>query len=72
MHGHAAAGDLALECLVGTQQQLLAGLAAGVKRALNLNAAERAVASSPPYSRANGTPWATHWSMISTLIWASR
>ena len=41
MHGHAAGGDLALERLVGAEQQLLAGLAAGVKRALDLNAAER-------------------------------
>ena len=34
-------GDLALERLVGAEQQLLAGLAAGVKRPLDLNAAER-------------------------------
>jgi hypothetical protein len=30
------------------------------------------LASSPLYSRAKGTPCATHWSMISTLICASR
>ncbi len=42
MHGHAAGGDLPLECLVGTEQQLLAGLAAGVKGSLDLDAAEGA------------------------------
>ena len=30
------------------------------------------LARSPPYSRANGTPCATHWSMMFTLISASR
>ena len=42
VHGHGAGGDLPLERLVGTEQQLLARLAAGVKRALDLNSAERA------------------------------
>jgi hypothetical protein len=54
------------------QQQLLARLAARVEGARHLRAAERAVASTPPYSRANGTPCATHWSMMFTLISASR
>ena len=31
-----------------------------------------ALSSSPPYSRANGTPWATHWSMMLTDTSASR
>ena len=38
-----AGGDLALECLVGADQQLLPGLAAGVERARHLDAAEGAV-----------------------------
>ena len=38
-----AGGDLALERLVGADQQLLAGLAAGVEGAGDLHAAERAV-----------------------------
>ena len=41
VHRHGAGGDLTLERLVGPQQQLLAGLAAGVKRALDLHSAER-------------------------------
>ena len=40
---HGAGGDLALHRLVGADQQLLAGLAAGVERAGDLHAAERAV-----------------------------
>ena len=40
---HGAGGDLALEGLVGADQQLLAGLAAGVEGARDLHAAERAV-----------------------------
>ena len=40
---HGAGGDLALEGLVGADQQLLPGLAAGVERAGDLDAAERAV-----------------------------
>ena len=40
---HGAGGDLALERLVGADQQLLAGLAAGVEGAGDLDAAERAV-----------------------------
>ena len=40
---HGAGGDLPLEGLVGADQQLLAGLAAGVERARDLDAAERAV-----------------------------
>ena len=40
---HGAGGDLALEGLVGADQQLLAGLAAGVEGAGDLHAAEGAV-----------------------------
>ena len=40
---HGAGGDLALERLVGADQQLLAGLAAGVEGARDLHAAEGAV-----------------------------
>ena len=40
---HGAGGDLPLERLVGADQQLLAGLAAGVERARDLDAAEGAV-----------------------------
>ena len=40
---HRAGGDLALEGLVGADQQLLAGLAAGVEGARDLDAAEGAV-----------------------------
>ena len=40
---HRAGGDLALESLVGADEQLLAGLAAGVEGARDLDAAERAV-----------------------------
>ena len=40
---HGAGGHLALECLVGADQQLLAGLAAGVEGAGDLHAAEGAV-----------------------------
>ena len=42
-HRHRAGGDLALEGLVGADQQLLAGLAAGVEGARDLDAAEGAV-----------------------------
>ena len=47
VHGHGAGGDLTLERLVGAQQQLLAGLAAGVKRALDLHSAEGARREQP-------------------------
>ena len=43
IHPHGAGMDLAFERLVGAEQQLLAGLAAGVERARDLRAAERAV-----------------------------
>ena len=42
-HRHRAGGDLALERLVGADQQLLAGLAAGVEGARDLHATEGAV-----------------------------
>ena len=41
--GHLPGGDLSHQGLVGAEQQLLAGLAAGVKGARNLRAAEGAV-----------------------------
>ena len=40
---HVAEADLAGQLLVGAEQQLLAGLAAGVERAADLGAAEAAV-----------------------------
>ena len=43
VHGDLARADLAFECLVSAQQQLLAGLAAGVESTRHLRAAERAV-----------------------------
>src|SRR5580765_3101459 len=42
MHDHRTRGDLALERLVRPEQELLPRLAAGVKRPLDLDAAERA------------------------------
>ena len=42
VHDHAAGRDLALQGLVGAEQELLAGLAAGVERPLDLRAAEGA------------------------------
>ena len=55
--------------LVGAQE-VLSGLATGVK--VGDCAADDRLSSRPPYSRANGTPCATQWSIISTLSWASR
>ena len=46
-HLDRAQADLALERLVGAEQQLLAGLAAGVERARDLRAAEGAVVEQP-------------------------
>ena len=43
VHRDRAGRDLALQRLVGAEQQLLAGLAAGVEGARHLHAAERAV-----------------------------
>src|SRR5208337_2921268 len=43
VHGHGAEADLAFERLISAEEELLAGLAAGVKRAGDLGAAERAV-----------------------------
>ncbi len=59
--------DLPHQRLIGAEQQLLAGLAARVERARDLRAAERAVVEQAAASRANGTPCATHWSMMLTL-----
>ena len=47
VHGHGAGGDLALQGLVRADQQLLAGLAAGVEGPGDLDAAERAVVQQP-------------------------
>src|SRR5579885_289147 len=41
MHLHGAGRDLLLQRLIGAEQKLLAGLAAGVERARHLDAAER-------------------------------
>ena len=46
-HLHGAGGDLAAERLISAEQELLAGLAAGVKSARDLRAAERAVGEQP-------------------------
>ncbi len=43
VHLHRAEADLTLECLVGSEKELLAGLSASVKRARDLRAAEGAV-----------------------------
>jgi hypothetical protein len=68
VHPDRAQADLALERLIRTQEELLAGLPSGVKRA----PPNDLFASMPLYSRANGTPCATHWSMILTDTSASR
>src|SRR6267378_871573 len=46
-HFHRAKGDLPAEGLIGPEQQLLAGLAAGVKRPRNLRSAERTIGEQP-------------------------
>src|SRR5260221_12003741 len=43
IHFHLAQSDLAAQCLIGSQQKLLAGLAPGVKRARDLGAAKGTV-----------------------------
>ena len=43
MHAHRAEPDLALQRLIGADQELLAGLASGVKRARDQHPTERAV-----------------------------
>jgi hypothetical protein len=55
----------AAERLVGADQQLLAGLAARIKRTRHLRAAEGAVVEQAAVFPAKGTPCATHWSIIS-------
>ena len=47
VHGHGAGGDLALQGLVRADQQLLAGLAAGVEGPRDLHAAEGPVVQQP-------------------------
>ena len=42
-HLHAALVDLLFQCLVTSDQKLLAGLAAGIERARNLRATERTI-----------------------------
>ena len=64
--------NLAFERLVGAEQKLLAGLAARVESARNLRAAERAIGQRAAVFAGKRTPWATHWSMMLTLICASR
>jgi hypothetical protein len=70
VHAHVAE-PTCRAALVRAEQELLTRLAAGVERARHLSAAERRLSSMPPYSRANGTPCATHWSMMLTLTAAS-
>ena len=67
-----AGGDLPLQGLVRTDEELLAGLAAGVEGARDLDPPKDRLSRSPPYSRAKGTPWATHWSMMFALTSARR
>ena len=72
VHRDVAERDLPLQRLVRAEQQLLPGLAAGVERAGHLGAAERAVVKQAAVFRANGTPCATHWSMMLAVTSASR
>ena len=46
-HLHGAGGDLPAKRLISAEQELLAGLAARIKRARNLRAAERAIGEQP-------------------------
>ena len=64
--------DLPAQRLIRAEQELLAGLAAAVEGARSCAPPKERVSSSPPYSRANGTPCATHWSMMLTDTSASR
>ena len=68
-----AQADLPAQRLVGAEQKLLAGLAARVKRARDLRAAERAVGQQCRRIRGRtARPAPTHWSMMLALTWASR
>lgn len=64
VRGDGASGDLTLQGLVGTDQQLLTGLATGVERAGDLHAAERAVVEQAAVLASERDAWATHWSMM--------
>src|SRR5580693_7728961 len=46
-HFHAAGSDLMGESLIGAQQQLLAGLASGVKSSRYLSSTKRTIAQQP-------------------------
>jgi hypothetical protein len=56
VHGDGLLGDLALEGLVGADEQLLAGLSAGVEGAGDLHAAERAVVEHAAVLAGEGHP----------------
>ncbi len=56
---------------IGPEQELLAGLAARIEGSRHLGSAKGAVGEKPAYSRAKGTPCATHWSMMLTETSAS-
>ena len=68
-----ARADLPLQRLIGAEQQAAAP-SGRARRTCATPARRRTIGSQavPPYSRANGTPCATHWSMMLTLICASR
>ncbi len=56
VHFHAALGDLAREGRIGTQKQLLAGLALGVEGAAHLHSAKRAVVQQTAVIAGKGNP----------------
>ena len=56
-HFHFAHRDLSHECLIGTQQQLLAGLAAAVERSRQLSAPEGSVGERSTVLPREGNPF---------------
>jgi len=71
-HRHATRVDLRFECLIRAEQKLLACLAARIERSGNLRAAEGAFGEESAVFTREGTPCATHWSMMLTLFCARR
>src|SRR5690606_27565752 len=67
IHGNLSHSHLTHKRTVGSQQQLLPSLAGRVKGSLHLHPSEGPVTEKSPYSRAKGTPCATHWSMMFPL-----
>ena len=55
---------LTLQGLVGPDEELLAGLAAGVEGTGDLDTTEGAVVQQAAVLTGEGAPWATHWSMM--------